>query len=124
MDPLPEDAVPENTRPKIMFRDHITREMVQSEPAVLFVFGDNLKREGLGGQAKAMRGEHNAVGIPTKKEPTTEETAYFCDADFKMWKEASYTDWRRLFDHVKEGGHIVWPSNGIGSGLAKLQEKA
>jgi len=46
---------------------HITRQMLRAEPGTLWVFGDNLQRKGLGGQAKEMRGEPNAIGIPTKK---------------------------------------------------------
>ncbi|KKL05458.1 hypothetical protein LCGC14_2605850, partial [marine sediment metagenome] len=54
----------------IEYRDHITRQMLRDEPDTLFVFGDNMQRRGLGGQAFAMRGEPNAVGIPTKIFPS------------------------------------------------------
>ena len=36
--------------------DYIRREDVQANPNKIFVFGDNIMREGLGGQAKEMRG--------------------------------------------------------------------
>tara|TARA_E500000318_G_scaffold8884_1_gene8327 strand:- start:1612 stop:2142 length:531 start_codon:yes stop_codon:yes gene_type:complete len=121
---LPADAVFDNERPRIMFRKFITRDMLRTEPQVLFVFGDNLLRKGSGGQAKDMRGEPNAVGLPTKKEPSMQPTAFFGNEDFEMWKKASYDDWKRLFEHLKQGGSLVWPSNGIGTGLANLQETA
>jgi redox-sensitive bicupin YhaK (pirin superfamily) len=42
----------------------------------LFVFGDNLRRTGFGGQAAEMRGEPNAVGIAPGY-----EQKHFADAD-------------------------------------------
>jgi len=108
----------------IEFRKNITSEMLREEPDVLFVFGDNLVRKGRGGQAAVMRGAPNAVGIPTKIYPSLRPDAFFSNADFDRWKEASLPDWRRLFEHAKLGGRIVWPSAGIGTGRARLQECA
>ncbi|WP_340151913.1 hypothetical protein [uncultured Sneathiella sp.] len=108
----------------IEFKKHITRSMLSSESSTLFVFGDNLERKGMGGQAKEMRGEVNAVGIPTKRAPAMSSSAFFTDRDFEEWRQASLPDWRRLFAHAKVGGKIVWPADGIGTGLARLQESA
>ncbi|RCK34586.1 hypothetical protein TH24_20540 [Thalassospira xiamenensis] len=108
----------------IEFRDWITREMLRAEPDVLFVFGDNLARRGKGGQAAAMRGEPNAVGIPTKIRPSMDDNAFFSNEDFEKWKAASIEDWRKLFAHVRAGGKVVWPSAGIGTDRARLNEKA
>lgn len=108
----------------IEFRAFIHREDLQREPETLFVFGDNMLRKGLGGQAAAMRGEPNAVGIPTKKLPSMANNAFFSDADFDRWREASLADWRRLFDQARKGGKIIWPKDGIGTGRAKLEENA
>ena len=58
-----------NTRFKVERIRFITREYVRANPDKIFLFGDNLEQRGLGGQAAAMRGEPNAVGIPTKKRP-------------------------------------------------------
>ncbi len=65
----------------IIREPRITRQMVREHPDRLFVFGDNLARVGYGGQAREMRDEPNAVGIPTKKLPTMTEGAFFSDAD-------------------------------------------
>lgn len=108
----------------IEFRKYITRSMLSSERSTLFVFGDNIERKGRGGQAKEMRGELNAVGIPTKRSPAMSSIAFFTDRDFEEWRQASLSDWRRLFAHAKDGGKIVWPADGIGTGLARLQECA
>lgn len=104
----------------VMFRRWITREMLQGEREKLFVFGDNLARVGLGGQAKEMRGEPNAVGLPTKRSPWV----YLEDDDCFEVERACGAEWARLMNHVTAGGTIVWPADGIGTGLAKLREKA
>lgn len=107
----------------IEYRKHITRAMLRAEPEKLFVFGDNMHRKGYGGQAKEMRGEPNAVGIPTKVYPGWHEGAFFVDSDsLTFWKE-SINDFDRLFEHA-ENGVIVWPSAGIGTGLAQLERRA
>lgn len=108
----------------IEFRPFIYREDLQRETETLFVFGDNMLRKGFGGQAAAMRGEPNAVGIPTKELPSMTTNAFLSDADFDRWKETSLPDWRRLFHQARQGGKIVWPEAGIGTGLAKLEENA
>lgn len=105
----------------IEYRKFITRDMLRKEPEKLFVFGDNLERRGMGGQAREMRGEPNAVGIPTKKKPKNTSDAYFNDEDIIDWITSSIDDILRLMTHE---GVIVWPRDGIGTGLAKLEEKA
>ena len=42
-------------------------EQCRANPRAIYVFGDNLLRKGLGGQAKEMRGEPNTLGIVSKK---------------------------------------------------------
>lgn len=108
----------------IEYRERITREMLQAEPDTLFVFGDNMVRRGLGGQAKAMRGEPNAVGIPTKRHPTMRYNAFFTDADFNDWWVAAKFEFMRLDYHHMGGLLVVWPRDGIGTGLAKLETAA
>jgi len=105
----------------IEYREWITRRMLRDEPDKLFVFGDNMERKGLGGQAKEMRGEPNAVGIPTKRAPSMEPSAFLSDDDFGEWLVAVEGDKERLFEHI---GTIVWPKAGIGTGLARLEETA
>ena len=31
---------------------------------------------------------------------------------------------KRLSDHIETGGKIIWPEDGIGTGLAQLPERA
>lgn len=102
----------------------ITREMLRGSPGTLFVFGDNMIGKGFGGQAKEMRGEPNAVGIPTKLLPGMQEADFFRNEDFDRAKPKIDASFVRLFAHAAVGGHIVWPADGIGTGLAELEKRA
>lgn len=55
-----------------------TSELLRANPGFIFVFGDNLRREGKGGQA-AIRDEPNALGLATKRYPSKMESAYFAE---------------------------------------------
>lgn len=101
----------------IEHRAHITRAMLKAEPNKLFVFGDNMIRKGMGGQAAEMRGEPNAVGIPTKVLPSMATNAFLSDHDFDEWYTEAFKDIRKLQQFT---GTIVWPKQGIGTGRARL----
>ena len=105
---------------KIEIRDHISREDIRAEKDKIFLFGDNLKGQGYGGQAKEMRGEENAVGIPTKKFPNNNPSAFFSDKELAANVKAI----DKAFDRIPLGKIIVIPKAGLGTGLAELQEKA
>ena len=114
-----------------------SRQDARNARSTLFVFGDNMARAGFGGQAKEMRGEINAVGIPTKWRPARDEGAYFADADFELTRDgdgwaldtspvqkAIDAAFDQLEAHRKAGGSVVWPTDGVGTGLAALQTRA
>jgi len=85
------------------------------------VFGDNLARVGMGGQAKAMRGEPNAVGIPTKASPYV----YASDTVLFKFAEEMGRAFNQLTTHIwHHKGDIVWPEDGIGTGRAELETRA
>ena len=102
----------------------ITRKMMQENPDVLFIFGDNCHREGKGGQAKEMRGEPNALGIVTKARPDHKPDAYLTDKNYEYYKTVIDGDLLILNEELKSGRKVVFPSDGIGTGLAKLKENA
>ena len=108
----------------VMYLPHITRVYVRSNLDMLFIFGDNDKRQGFGGQAKEMRGEPNTYGIRVKKSPAMMPDAFYTD------KEYNDNIHKILFDlgHVqiirKDYERLVIPANGIGTGLANLNGKA
>ena len=55
-----------------------TPELLRSHSDKYFVFGDNTRRQGHGGQA-AIRDEPNALGIATKFAPNNVQAAFFKD---------------------------------------------
>ena len=103
----------------------ITRAIVREHRDYIFLFGDNIARRGLGGQAAAMRGEPNAVGIPTKKLPSNSDEAFFTDAELEQNKAAI----DQAFEYLTRKSTaleqiIVMPANGLGTGRAQLQNRA
>lgn len=108
----------------LIFQDRITRKDLQSCPSVLWAFGDNEARAGRGGQAKECRGEPNAVGVATKRSPSQAESAFWSDDDFVRCAMVIDTDMAPLFDHIRQGGTVVFPKAGIGTGLSELPARA
>lgn len=104
--------------------DYISRKDIQSHKDTVFLFGDNLKRIGLGGQAKEMRGEPNTVGIVAKKSPSNSPDAFFTDEDFEFVKEIIDEDFEKVWECIGKGMSVVIPRSGIGTGLARLEEKS
>ncbi|MGX9980747.1 DUF7831 domain-containing protein [Methylobacterium fujisawaense] len=98
--------------------------MLRAEPDALFVFGDNLAGWGYGGQAAEMRDEPNAIGVPTKRRPFMDAGAFFTDDDWSRFKAAAAAPFARLAQHLEAGGTVVWPVDGIGTGLARLPQRA
>lgn len=111
----------------VITQKFIFRSDLRANPDVLYLFGDNYRRVGLGGQAKEMRGEPNAVGIATKWEPTMEPSAFFSDAEFGQVVKILQKDFKRAFKHFdakNSSGIIVIPEDGLGTGLSQLPDRA
>ena len=96
----------------------------RAHPERLFVFGDNFARQGHGGQAREARGEPNAVGIRTKKAPTYREDDFLTDAEYALNVTAILEDFQPILLALREGRTVVWPADGIGTGIAQLQGRA
>jgi len=97
--------------------------LLRNMPTTVFAFGDNMEQKGKGGQA-VVRGEPNAVGIPTKWAPSTKEEAYFTDADFSEVRASIDAAVSTLRRHLLEGRSVVLPEDGVGTGLAELPKRA
>ena len=102
----------------------ITRDKIKENPDVLYLFGDNLLRKGLGGQAKEMRGEPNTLGIVSKKYPSNDISSFYTDEDFYPWLEVFSADIRSLAEKINSGQYKALVIPPIGVGLADLQNKA
>lgn len=113
-----------NVRIKI-FDGFWTVDDVRNNRDSLFIFGDNDIHLGNKGQA-VIRGEINTAGIPTKKTPQSNSYAFYSDDDYdtncaNITK--AITDIKKKLA-IKKYKFLVLPSNGLGTGLAKLPEKA
>lgn len=103
----------------------ITREYIRANPDKIFLFGDNLERRGYGGQAAAMRGESNAIGIPTKNSPSNKDDAYFSDEEFDQNKTAIDAAFAEVTRATANSSRvIVIPADGLGTGRAQLGRRA
>lgn len=105
---------------------YISRNWVRQDRHILFVFGDNMVGRGMGGQAAAMRGEINSVGVPTKWRPDRDDAAYFSDDD---WSDANvrhalFGAFAVIERALNEGRDVAIPFNGLGTGLAQLPRRA
>lgn len=108
----------------IIFQKFIFRSDLQANPSVMYLFGDNLVRQGFGGQAKEMRGEPNAIGIATKKTPSNRPGEFFSDDDYTDNISTIMTDLIPAIDHLAAGGILVIPADGLGTGLSELPQRA
>jgi hypothetical protein len=93
---------------------------VKANPNKIYVFGDNVQRVGTGGQAQ-IRNNPNAMGIATKLAPSMADSAFMSDRDLATNKAIIDSDIAKI---KATGKTVVFPKDGLGTGLAKLQEKA
>lgn len=94
--------------------------LVKAHPDHLFVFGDNLEGRGCGGQA-IIRYEKNVLGIPTKRMPRTTPESYFSDL---LEEESKVLHSLRILYRLGQDIPIVFPYDGIGTGLAKMSRRS
>jgi hypothetical protein len=106
--------------PVVEIVDRYTDADVKANPDKIYVFGDNTKRVGTGGQAQ-IRNNPNAMGIATKLAPSMEESAFMNDNDLDNNKSVIDSDIAKI---KAAGNPVVLPKDGFGTGLAKLKEKA
>lgn len=104
----------------IIFQHRIYRIDLRANPEVLYVFGDNVDRVGLGGQAGEMRGEPNAVGVATKWSPSMRDTSFFDDSDYEHISKIIDTDFEPLFKAALNWKTIILPADGLGTGLSEM----
>lgn len=104
----------------LRYQKFITRADLRANPEDIYVFGDNLAEVGYGGQAREMRGEPNAIGIPTKRSPAE----YLSDADYEEVLWVWHETFGILAGYLFQGATVVWPADGIGTGLADLKNRA
>lgn len=87
-----------------------------------YVFGDNDKRTGRGGQA-IIRNLDNSIGIRTKKEPSRKKEAYYSDSNLSENKSKIDEDFYNI-RKVSMNNKVVFSEFGYGNGLSMLDKKA
>jgi len=102
----------------------IKRKDLRDNPDIWYVFGDNIAKEGLGGQAKEMRGEKNAIGIPTKWFPQMSMEAFFYDSQRQKFWPHMQRAFNRIIVALEHGHTVIFPKDGIGTGLSRMNETA
>lgn len=113
----------------VLYQKMIHRADLRANPRVLYLFGDNNRRIGHGGQAKEMRGEPNAIGIRTKETPGVDESAYWreeTEEDYYRFTKMIDEDFESIYQMMKHGHNptVVIPIDGLGTGLARLDKDA
>lgn len=103
----------------VRYLSWITRDMLKAEPQARFVFGDNMLRIGLGGQAAAMRGEPNAIGVATLYAP-----GEYYRADDPAALETVAADLAKVAGALAAGRTVYVPLDGLGTGLGRLPQNA
>lgn len=102
---------------KVELIDKLTVKECNKNPDKIYVFGDNTVGKGNKGQA-IIRDCPNAFGVPTKRYPTMEPNAFFRDTlEDKLAVSRALVKLRLL---AYNGKTIVFPSNGVGTGLADM----
>ncbi|MGG5810885.1 hypothetical protein [Falsiroseomonas sp. CW058] len=103
--------------------DRISPALCRAHPDSIFLFGDNLEGRGMKGQA-AIRGQPNAVGIPTKRRPAMTPDSFFSDRDLPEVEAACRGAFVRCYNAPHLGWDVWIPADGLGTGLAQLPERA
>ena len=102
----------------------IYRKDLRDNPDNLYLFGDNLERYGMGGQAGEMRQEPNALGIATKHSPSMDEEAFFSDDFLYFFLDGFIEELKPVVFHLSKRQTVVIPEDGLGTGLSELPTRA
>ena len=104
----------------VLLQSRIYRADLRANPDAIYVFGDNERRYGLGGQAAEMRGEINARGVATLEAPRR----FWRESDAERQCAVIDKDFAPIFAAARVGHTIVFPLDGIGTGLADLASRS
>ena len=96
-----------------------------ANPMYIYVFGDNTKKVGNGGQAQ-IRPCNNTFGIATKRAPSNDDAAFFDDsiADYVAMFNDIYRLHVMMSSPLSEEYTLVFPVDGLGTGLSELPKRA
>ena len=98
-------------------------EDCNNNPNKIYIFGDNLCGIGKGGQA-IIRDCSNAFGIPTKRAPSMNNNAFFSDQFDEYEAVKAKIEKLITLDRYKTDITFVFPTAGLGTGLAQMKTKS
>lgn len=105
-----------------------TRDQVARDVNSVYVFGDNstdaVDMYVPSSTQACIRGLPNTVGIITKLDRKWNESSFFSDDYFSIFKILFEVSIHRIKIYIDEGKTIVFPEGGIATGKAMLKEKA
>ena len=105
-----------------------TRDQVARDVESVYVFGDNvddyLNHYVPSSTQAVIRSLPNSCGIWTKKDRKWNDSSFFSDNDYSYFSEHLDTVIEMLYSYSDTGMTITFPSDGIGTGKAMLEEKA
>jgi hypothetical protein len=96
---------------------------VRRNPRWLFIFGDNDEARGMGGQA-IVRKQKNAAGVPTKCRPGYAHSDYYTDERLEENQDRIRAAFDKIVERSVDYDRVVFPSGGLGTGLADLDRRA
>ena len=104
----------------------IYRVDLQANRHILYLFGDNLDRQGMGGQAGEMRDEPNGFGIATKRSISHNYPDDFFFDNQPDTISLIDKEFERLEQHIMMADYeaIIIPMDGLGTGLSRMPELA
>ena len=105
----------------VELQKHFSVEDCNNNPDKIYVFGDNLIHKGKGGQA-IIRDCRNTYGIPTKRAPSMNSNAFFSDRFDEYEAIKAKIEKLIILDHCKTDITFVFPTAGLGTGLAKMNQ--
>lgn len=115
---LPNKETNKSRNFQVEFEEELNTKICEENGNKIFVFGDNLLKKGMAGQA-VIRNMPNAYGIPTKRAPSMHQNSFFSDKADEM--DSVVSALRKLYVIAQKTGRtVVFPYNGLGTGLAEM----
>lgn len=92
----------------------VTKETLNQNPNIIFVFGDNTQRIGKGGAA-VLRDHPRSYGFITKRNPGMEDEDFFTT---KEYRTVFYNEMDKLHNRIRKNPDKLFYISRLGAGLA------
>lgn len=99
---------------RLPYKGLVTKDYLRDNPNVIFVFGDNVIRQGLGGGA-LLRNHPQAYGFITKKYPNYKDSSYYTPEEYV---DIYVGEINTLKYHIRAQPNKIFLISKLGAGLA------